>query len=322
LRLFAQPADAESIDRLAQIAAILDDAPLRQVALGALLSLQSGTPEMAHELNVLESRAAHLPSIALDENCFSELAEVGDVGPLAELFVHLAPWFAEALGPSLSVLGVAKKQRIDPRSGLPVRNEIAAWAGALGLGEFDLYIGGVDPDNVVGVPTETPSLVIGAALHAPLDPRHRQLVARELYAIRRGTSILRHRTSADIAALVVAVCRVAEVQLSAPAYALVDEFTRLLSSVPRRFRKLLPALCSPIAVSPADPVDWHAAASSSLDRMAALAAGDISLVIGQANMIGRSEAMVPLAGRQERLLRFVFSNQYLSLRERLGIRVQ
>ena len=322
LRLFQEPTDAESIDRLAQIAAILDDAPLRQVTLGALVSLHAGTPEMAEELKVLESRAARLPSIALDEESFSELAEVGDIGPLTELFMHLAAWFAEALGPSLSVLDVTKKQRIDPRVGHPVRNEIAAWAGALGLGEFDVYVGGVDPDNVIGIPTEIPSLVVGTAVRAPLAPQHRQLVARELYAIRRGTSILRHRTPAEIAALVVAVCRVADVKLSAPAYALVDEFSRLLSSVPRRFRKLLPAICSPIAATGADPVDWHAAATSSLDRMAALAAGDLSLVLASPSSRGLSEENESRARRQERLLRFVFSNQYLSLRDRLGVRVK
>ena len=322
-RLLEQPLDPESIDRLAQLAAILDDAPVRQTALGALLAIDAGTPEMVSELEALGSRAARLPSIALDAVCFSDLAEVGDEGPLADLFVNLAPWFAEALGPSLSALGVTKKQRVDPRSGLPVRNEIAAWAGALGLGEFDVYVGGVEPDNVVGIPGDPPSLVIGTALHAPLVPQHRQLVARELYAIRRGTSILRHRTAAEIAALVVAVCRVADVPISAPPYALVDEFSRLLQSVlPRKIRKLLPSWCSRISESSVDPLEWHAVATSSMDRMAVLAAGDVSLVVGERHFHNETDTMGSLQQRQERLLRFVFSSQYLSLRDRLGIRVK
>ncbi len=321
-RLLEQPIDPESIDRLAQIAAIIDDAPLRQIALGALVAIESGTPEMVHELEVLGSRAARLPSIALDSSCFADLAEVGDEGPLADLFANLAPWFAEVLGPSLSVLGVTKKQRVDPRSGLPVRNEIAAWAGALGLGEFDVYVGGIEPDNVVGIPGETPSLVVGTALHAPLQPHNRQLVARELYAIRRGISLLRHRTAAETAALVVAACRVAEVPISAPAYALVDEFARLLQSLPRRIRKTLPALCAPLSDGSMDPLEWHIAATSSMDRMAALAAGDVSLVVGAQHLYNQTDAMGSLNDRQERLLRFVFSSQYLSLRDRLGIRVK
>ena len=35
-------------------------------------------------------------------------------------------------------LEVFQKEKVDPRAGLPVRNEIAAWAGALGVGDFDL----------------------------------------------------------------------------------------------------------------------------------------------------------------------------------------
>ena len=322
-RIFDEPFDSESIDRLAQVAAILDDAPLRQVALSALVMLEAGTPEIEEELTRLQSRIARVPTIAIDEACYSELAADGDEGPISDLFRQLAPCFSEALGPGLTVLGVTKKQRIDPRSGLPVRNEIAAWAGALGLGEFDLYIGGIEPDNVVGIPTETPALVIGTSVRSPLHPQHRQLVARELCAIRRGTSVLRHRSPADIAALVVATCRLADVNISAPAYALVDEFSRLLSSVlPRRVRKSLPTICAALAKSTVDPLDWYVAATGSLDRMAALAAGDVSLVVGQAAIHGITEAMSSLRERQERLLRYVFSLNYLSLRERLGVRVR
>ncbi len=70
LRLLEEPIDAESIDRLAVLAAILEDAPLRQVCLGALVSLDAGTPDMVQELAMLGSRSARLPSIALDGGLF------------------------------------------------------------------------------------------------------------------------------------------------------------------------------------------------------------------------------------------------------------
>ena len=323
LHLGEQPLDAESIDRLAQLAALTDDTPLRQVALGALAALGAGAPEMADELAALDSRVARSPSIALDEACFTELSDVDAHGPIAELFRHLAPWYNEALGPSLAVLKVTKKNRMDPRAGLPLRNEIAAWAGALGLGEFDLYIGGVGTDDVVGVPGEIPGLVVGTALRAPLSAHHRQLVARELYAIRQGTSILRHRSPTEIAALIVATCRLADTTVASPAYAMVDEFTRLLSStLSRRVRKLLPGLCSPLAQSNIDPLDWYAGAIASRDRMAALAAGDVSLVVGRDAPLGTVDNTVTLNDRRKRLLPFVFTPQYLSLRERLGVGVK
>jgi len=272
------------------------------------------------EIERLGLRVPRLPTMALDEACFRDLAETGDEGPHSELFAALGPYFTEALGPSLSMLQVSKKQRVEPRSGLPLRNEIASWAGALGVSEFDLYVGGISPDSVVGIPGETPSLVVGSALRAPLSPAHRQLVARELYAIRRGTSILRHRSGAEVAALVVATCRIAEVPISAPPYALVDEFSRLLNSViPRKVRKVLPSLCSAVAQVGADPMDWQSAAVASQDRMAVVAAGDVSLVVAgdrQADFMGAPQQ------RLERLLRFVFSYQYQLLRERLGIGVK
>jgi len=317
------PFDAESIDRLAQLAALLDDRPLRQVALGALVTLDAGTPEVLDELAALDARVARAPSIVLDSDCDAALADPADCGPIAALFKQLAPLYNETFGPSLTALGVNKKHRLDPRAGLPLRNEIAAWAGALGLGEFDLYVGGVDADDVVGVPGETPALVVGTALKAPLPPQHRQLVARELYAIRQGTSILRHRSPAEAAALVVATCRLAEVTIKAPPYAMVDEFVRLLNaSIPRRTRKLLPALCQPLSASALDSTEWYAAAIASRDRMATIAAGDVSLVLGRHADLGTVDNTLSLSERRKRMLPFIFSPPYLSLRARLGVAVK
>lgn len=317
------PFDAEAIDRLAQLAALLDDRPLRQVALGALVTLDAGIPEIMDELAALDARVARAPSIVLDNDCDAALADPSDCGPIAALFKQLAPLYNETFGPSLTALGVNKKHRLDPRAGLPLRNEIAAWAGALGLGEFDVYVGGVDANDVVGVPGETPALVVGTALRAPLPPQHRQLVARELYTIRQGTSILRHRSPAEAAALIVATCRLAEVAIMAPPYAMVDEFVRLLNaSIPRRTRKLLPALCHPLSASALDSTEWYAAAIASRDRMATIAAGDVSLVLGRGADLGTVDNTLSLSDRRKRMLPFIFSPAYLSLRARLGVAVK
>jgi cellulose synthase operon protein C len=317
------PCDAEAIDRLAQLAAVLDDRPLRQVALGALVTVDAGTPDILNELAALDARVARAPSIVLDSDCDAALADPNDCGPISDLFKQLAPLYNETFGPSLTALGVNKKHRLDPRAGLPLRNEIAAWAGALGLGEFDVYVGGVDANDVVGVPGETPALVVGTALRAPLPPQHRQLVARELYAVRQGTSILRHRSPAEAAALIVATCRLAEVAIVAPPYAMVDEFVRLLNaSIPRRTRKLLPALCRPLSASALDSTEWFAAAIASRDRVATIAAGDVSLVLGRNADLGTVDNTLSLSDRRRRMLPFIFSPAYLSLRARLGVAVK
>ena len=47
-----------------------------------------------------------------------------------EVVGEYVPLLTEALGPSLQAFGITKKERVDPRAGLPIRNELAAWAGA------------------------------------------------------------------------------------------------------------------------------------------------------------------------------------------------
>jgi cellulose synthase operon protein C len=317
------PLDAERVDRVARIALELSRAPLRQAALGALIALGEGGPQVDRELAVLDQRVAHVPAIAIDESALPELCDPEDRGPIPNLMRELASTFAAALGPGLSALGVGKKERVDPRLGLPLRNEIAAWAGALGLGDFDLYLGGKDPHGVVAIPGERPALVTGSAVTAPLSAVHRQLVARELFALRRGSTIVRHRDVTEIAALVVAACKLGGLDLPSPPYAMLGEFMRLLGKeMPRRVKKLLPELAHPVVQSGQDPIAWTRAATSSLDRMAVIAAGDVSWVLGGVEGRGRLGASHEAEQRARRLLSFVLSPVYLMLRERLGMGVR
>jgi tetratricopeptide (TPR) repeat protein len=322
--LVDDPLQPERVDRLARIAAFLGSPALRQAALGALVALGQGTPEVDQELSVLDERVTHLPQIAIDEDTLPDLCDPDDVGAIPELMATLATTFADALGPGLGALGVTKRERVDPRAGLPVRNEIAAWAGALGVGEFDLYVGGRDEQGVVAVATERPALVIGPGVAAPLSPLHRQAVARELFALSRGTTILRHREHPDIAALVVASCRLGGHELPAPHYALLDEFQRLLGKqMPRKVKKVLPELAARVVEEQADPIRWARAATSSLDRLAAVAAGDVSHVLAaHSGLRGQLGVSDEARRRAARLLSFVLSPTYLAVREQLGMGVR
>lgn len=321
--LTESPLDTERVERAARIAAYLGNAPLRQAALGALIALGVSSDAVEHELARIDQRVANVPRIAIDDDSLPTLADPDDRGPIAELMRALATTICEELGPSLAAFGVSKKERVDARLGLPIRNEIAAWAGALGVGEFELYVGGRDADAVVAIASETPAIVLGSGVSAPLSPRHRQAVARELFALRRGTTVLRHREATEIGALVVAACRLGEVALQAPAYAMLAEFQRSLGKAPRRVRKLLPDLARAVQSSGQDPLAWCRAAVSSLDRMATIAAGDVSWVLAAG---GRERGALGLsdeaAARAKRLLSFVLSPGYLELREKLGMGVK
>jgi hypothetical protein len=322
--LVRQPLDAERVDRLARIAAKLDNAPLRQAALGSLVALGEGTPDIDRELSILDQRVSRVPAIAIDPRALPDLCDPEDAGPIPELMSAMASTFTEALGPGLAALGVTKRDRVDPRAGLPVRNEIAAWAGALGVGDFELYVGGQDDAGVYGIATEPPSIVVGRAVHAPLAPAQRQAIARELFALKRGSTILRFREPNDIAALIVASCRIGGYEVPAPAYAMLGEFQRQLGKeTSRKVKKVLPELALRVAQSGRDPVSWVRAATSSLDRLAAIAAGDVSWVLSGGTFVrGQPPQSLEARERAGRLLAFVLSPTYLTLRQHLGMGVR
>lgn len=322
--LSKDPLHLEQVTLLSQIASRLDNAALRQASLGAIVALGGGTAEIDRELERLDQRVAHLPHMVIDKSNLPTLADPEDAGPVSELFELLGPTIADAIGPGLQAFAVTRKQRISPREGLPLRNEIAAWVGALGLEEFDLYVGGEDPEGVFGVGSETPAIVVGKRVASPLSPQHRQRLARELFALRRGTTVLRHRDASEVAALIVAACQCVGVQVAAPQYAMLSEFQRLLGrAMSRRARKALPPVAMQIADSKADLIKWYRGATSSLDRLAAIAAGDVSWVLADsAADRGRLGESLQARERVARLLAFVLSPAYLDLRKQLGMGVQ
>jgi cellulose synthase operon protein C len=317
-------AEVETVERLSRIALALGDDPLRQATLGALVALGVEPGPLDAELAKLDRRVARVPSIAIDDASIPDLADPEDGGAIAALMRELGTTISEAIGPSLAALGVTKKERVDPKAGHPIRNEIVAWAGALGIGELEVYVGGRDPGAVFGVGTETPSVVVGEGVRAPLSPAYRQALARELFALKRGTTVLGHREAPEVSALVVAACRLGGVELEAPAFAMLAEFQRLLGKeMPRRVKKILPDLARQVADSGEDLLGFYRAATSSLDRMAAVAAGDVSWVLaGDARNRGRQPASLEGEERMTRLLAFVLSPAYLALRERLGMGVR
>jgi tetratricopeptide (TPR) repeat protein len=322
--LSREPVDLERIVRLSSVAKALSDLPLRQATLGVLKALTGSDPAVEQELELLDERVARVPQVAVDDKTIGMIGDPDDHGPLTNLFAAIADALSEALGPSLEGLGVSKKHRVDPRSGLPIRNEVAAWAGALGLGEFDLYVGGNDPGGVHGIASEIPAIVVGSGITAPLTPDGRQAIARELFALRRGISVTRTRDDTTVAAIVAAACNLAEVRIDSPPYAMLSDVQRLLGkTLPRRTRKILPDLCRAIVAEHRDVRAWARSALASMYRMAAIAAGDVSLVLSDAlgAPLSRLPDLIGHDDRARRLIAFVLSPRYLELRGKLGMGV-
>ncbi|MDP9150796.1 MAG: hypothetical protein M3O36_12770 [Myxococcota bacterium] len=320
-----RPTEESAVRRLVNVARALGDHALHRAALSVLVALGVTDAQSEPAFVEIMARNRRVPHIEMNDPLLRAIAAPGDEGPLADLFVVLAPTLTEALGPTLQSIGVGRRDRVDPRSGLPLRNEIAAWAGAFRLADFDLYVGGKDPHGVQAVPGDPPALVVGTATNAPLGPLARARVARELLSIVRGTAIVRSRDHVTIAAVVAAACKLAGVALDHPPYAVLAEVERLLGkAISRRTRKLLPEICAAIAERGVDARAWRLRALSSLDRISVLACGDATVALSEILDL----PVVGLAGavtgneRAEGLLRFVLSEEYLRLRRALSLEVE
>lgn len=310
------------VERLARVAAAVSDDALEHAALAAAVALGAGGDEARVRVTQLANRAPRFPQTALDESMKKALLASGDEGPLADLFMVLGPTLAEALGPTLATAGVGKRDRVDARSGLPLRNEIAAWAGAFGLQDFELYVGGRDSMAVQGIPGEPGAIVVGPGVNSPLPIPVRARIARELFAMSRGTTIVALRDETTVAAVVVAASKIAEVRIDSPTYAVQAEIDKLLAkAMSRKTRKLLSEIFQRIASSRSDSRTWARAARASQDRVTVLACGDVGIALSEALGQALQDLSAHVSGnvRAEELLRFVVSSQYLGLRRSLGL---
>ncbi|MEO7110751.1 MAG: tetratricopeptide repeat protein, partial [Polyangiaceae bacterium] len=318
--------DAAQIRRLARVVRITGNEELEHIALSVGSAL--GMNDVAGDTLLAQytAKKPRMPQIAFTPATLGKLMSPGDDAPIASLFALLGPTLTEAFGPALPALGVTKKERIDAKSGLQVRNEVGAWTGAFGIPEFELYVGGRDPNGVQGVPGEPASLVIGTNINAPLSPAARARVARELCGIVRGTTVLRSRDDTTIAAIVVSACKLAEVSVSSPTYAVQAEVDKLLSkAISRRTKKMLPDICRAVVASGQDARAWSSNAMMSLARAALVASGDATAAL--ADLLGDTpeglhETLRDRLKTDERaanLVRFALSPAYLELRRGLGL---
>lgn len=317
-----RPSDVTGVRRLARVARALGDEGLQQASLGVVAALGAADAQSTSTFAQLAGKKTRTPQIAIADAMLRAILAPGDEGPLSDLFVMLGPTLAEAMGPSLQACGVGKRDRVDPRSGLTLRNEIAAWAGAFGIREFDLYVGGSDPNAVQGIPGETPALVVGAGVNAPLSPAMRGRVARELLGIVRGTTVARSRDDITIAAVVVAACKQAEVRIDHPPYAVLAETERLVGkAMARKTRKAITETCRAIGSGGGDARAWSKRALVSQDRVAAVASGDPAVLLSEVLGVSPEKLGPAVKGnaRAEELLRFVLSPQYLEIRRALGL---
>jgi tetratricopeptide (TPR) repeat protein len=320
-RLGREPCDAARVRLAGAIARGEGQLDLERAALGVLEALLP-SPETRRAAATLDARVAPVPKFVIDAKAVLQIADPEDRGALPELFALLAATLSAALGPSLRSEGVGKKERLDKGE---LRIEVSRWVGALGFDDFELYVGGRDARGVRGVAGELPTLVVGPGVTTPLDVAARTAVAREVFALRRGTTAVMHYDDATVASIVAAVSNEVEVAVPEPPFAVYREVERAVrKAVPRKLKKPCAALCARLLEHKTDAGAWAAAARRSADRMALVASGDAAVVIEQ--IVGAPGTAGRLAmdtnTRAKRLLSFALSKEYLELRHGLGMGVE
>ena len=91
------------------------------------------------------------------------------------------------------------------------------------------------------------------------------------------------RDDTVLAALVVAACNLAKVQIDSPPYAILAEVERSLGkALGRRTRNAIEPVCRALAQSGVDTKTWVSRAIASQHRMSAIASGDVSVVLADA----------------------------------------
>ncbi len=206
------PLDESRLRLLLRLSETLGNEAESLVALGALAALDVLTEPERRHLDVLSAAAPGEPRTLLTDDELAGIAAISEHVPSSPTALEGAQRLASTLTavfePPLEALGVGAAERVDPFSDDPRRAAIAPWASVVGLTDFELYVGGSDPEGVRALALPLPTLVVGAAVRAPLTPKQRAAVTAGLYSLNRGTTPLTNRSPEEGASMLAAAARV------------------------------------------------------------------------------------------------------------------
>jgi hypothetical protein len=314
--LAASPTSPDAAERLSRVARALGEPMLEDVATSLARVLAGPNLALDQALSRTAGRRPRgVPPVRVSPTALGALLAPGDAGPLSQLFEALGPTLAEAFGPTLESLGVTKRDRVDAKSGLALRGELAGWAAAFGISEIDVYVGGRDPSGISALATAPPALVVGSALALPLSAAVRAKIASELLGLVRGTTLIAARDASFAESIVAVCCNLSKVPLPRQRVAPPADVERLLTkTISRKTRAAIAGACAAIATTAPDVSAWTEQVALSRLRCAALFTGEVAGVVEAFQIEKAAE------GRSlQKLCRFVLSAEYLDTRRALGL---
>ena len=223
--------------------------------------------------------------------------------------------------------GVGRGQRIAARDHNPLREELEAMCGTLGLSLAEVYQGGNDLLRIAAVPRdEELLLVLGEGVSSPLSATRRSQLALQLAACHLQALPLLSRSNTQAARLMWAALVAAEClpvpPRPVPAWAeedLGDMPRTLAKALPRKVRKALPELYRALPDSGQDMPRQCALLLQQTRRVALLIAGDLQAGLDSA--VGALPSRETIAGSEAALdlIRAWTSGPMALLRKKLGL---
>jgi cellulose synthase operon protein C len=312
--------DGKDLLRAGHVARFLGKHPRARALYTLATTLQTpGVPELP---------LGRAPGMVLSSAAHTLLAGTTQFPAFAQLCAALTSILPEVLGPSLAASGIGKKDRVEPRTGLALRTEVAAVAGALGIAEFELYIGGRDDNGISVLAGEMPKVIAGAAVKSLANSDAMAALAAGLWAYQAGVLPALQHEDAMLGALLVAASNFAKVPISAPTFAAVTDVERNLSkAIARKTKAQLPELCAAVArYGPLDTRSWTQECVLRSQRIALVFSGNFAAALRCPSSFAAPRSHTPAlleAFRSQpgaaQLVDLLFSDDYDALRRALAL---
>ncbi len=312
------PLNPPEIRRFAGLCRDCGEDYMERISLGILgLTGKLSDPDQQRLAELLKSCLA-LPSQPLSRSDLEALADPLQLGAAGTYLGLLAPHISEELDPSPEALGFSSLMRTDEFSGSPHRAEIGTWMGCFGHGDFELYVGGSDPDLITTVHGDLPTVLVGRDIPVPLSPRDRARVVVQLAALHHKASVYLNHSPEELKKWIYASEIVVGARSHGDLGEEVDELARLLAkSIAPETREKLASLHTELSRAGIELAHAPYAAMRGAARAASLAHGECKVVRELPDLIPTDQDL--LSAAMSDIVRFVLSNEFINIRRRIGL---
>jgi len=205
------------------------------IGIAPLVALGFATEAENARLAARAPRVGGWQAGAIGENELTAISPLPSDDPAARLVATLGDIPAKIFPPELERWGVGSRDRLNARSGQPLRVLADRLAATFGLAEFDLYVHRAHSGLVELELTDPVSLLVPAHVLGLSEAEQTFLLARGLVQAARGLAALERLTPQNLAALLAAAARLVQPGFSSSG---LDE--ELVSSLSRKFNRALP----------------------------------------------------------------------------------